>query len=128
MVPSVISSLPFGVNFRTVVAVVGAVDATVGTDRDAVRPVRELALPPGADEVPVPIVDDDRMVAAADQEHPLFAVHGYPRDVAVRIACRKLLPTFHRLVFQCARLPHVDLLRSSPSQYAREKMAFSRAG
>src|SRR5207253_9175666 len=90
-----------------VVTVVGGPHGAVGRDRDAVRAIGEVALAPRAQEAALLIVGDDRMVAAADQEDAILAVHGHARDVAVLEPLRQLLPALDDLV------SHVDLLRDS---------------
>src|SRR4030095_11137477 len=77
-----------------VVAVVRRVHGVVGADRDAVRPVREVALAPGVDELSARVVNDDRMVAAADQEDAVLQVAGNSGDVTVLEPLGQLLPTF----------------------------------
>jgi hypothetical protein len=47
------------------------------------------------------------MVAAADQEDAILAVHGHARDIAVLEPLRQLLPALDGLV------SHVGLLRDS---------------
>jgi len=69
-----------------VIAVVRAVEHLVRPDADAVGPVRELALAPGAQEPAAGIVDDDGVVAAADQEDAILGVHRHARHVAVLVA------------------------------------------
>ena len=93
-----------------VVAVVRAVEHVVRADGDAVSPVGELALAPGAEEPAAVVVDDDRVVAAADQEDPIFGVDRHSRHVAVLVSGRKLLPPLDDLVAQRARLRHCRLL------------------
>src|SRR5439155_1486608 len=80
------------------VLAVGGPHGAVGRDRDAVRAVGEVALAPRAQEAALLIVGDDRMVAAADQEDAILAVHGHARDVAVLEPLRQLLPALDDLV------------------------------
>src|SRR5207253_7394960 len=85
-------------------AVVRAVERLVGADGDAVGPVGELALAPRAQELARAVVDDDRMIAAADQEDAILRVDGHARDVAVLVPRRQLLPAWDVLVAQRRRL------------------------
>ena len=89
-----------------VVAVVRAVEHLVRPDADAVGPVRELALAPGAQKPAARIVDDDGVIAAADQVDPIFGIHRHARHVAVCVAAGQLLPAFEDLVTQRACLCH----------------------
>ena len=89
-----------------VIAVVGAEDGVVRTDRDPVGPVGEVALAPRAEELAVLVVHDDRVIAATDQEHAVLEVDGDARDVPMLVARRQLLPTLDDLVLQRARLCH----------------------
>ena len=91
--------LPHGV-----VAVVRAVEHLVRADGDAVGPVGKLASAPGAQELARAVVDDDRMIAAADQEDAILRVDGHARDVAVLVPRRQLLPAWDHLVAQRLRL------------------------
>src|SRR5262245_13476261 len=92
-----------------VIAVVGAVQHLVRPHRDAVGAVGELTLPPRAQELALLVVDDDRMIAAADQEHAILAIDGDPGHVAVDVPGRKLLPALDDLVasrlLQCHGCP-----------------------
>src|SRR5437867_3469701 len=87
--------LPHGV-----VAVVRAVEEPVRADGDAVGAQGELPLAPRAQEVALPVVDDDRMIAAADQVDAILAVDRDARDITMGIAARKLLPPFDDPVAQ----------------------------
>src|SRR5207249_3362053 len=87
-----------------VVAVVGRPHGAVRRDRDAVRAVREVTLAPRAQEGAFLIVGDDRMVAAADQEDAVLAVHGHARDVAMLEPLRQLLPALDDLVAEPVNL------------------------
>ena len=89
-----------------VVAVVGAVDAAVRADGDAVGPVGELALAPRGEELARVVVDHDRVVAATDQEDAVLRVHRHARHVAVLVALGELLPALDDLVRQRVRPRH----------------------
>ena len=76
LVPSVEEQLARGRELADrVVEVVGQVDRVVGADGDAVRP-REQPLAPGAQELAVPVEDDDRMLAAVEDVHAVARVDG----------------------------------------------------
>src|SRR5262249_25140612 len=104
-----------------VVAVVGAVDALVRTDGDAVGPVREVTLAPGVEEVALAVVDDDGMVAAADQVHAHLGVDGDARDVTVLVALGQLRPALDHAIAQLG-LTHDD---SSSARQPRAATAAS---
>src|SRR5690242_5793239 len=74
------------------VAVVGAIDAVVRTDMDAVRAAGEDAIPPGAQEFTAAIVDDDRMLAAREYIDVIFGIHGHAGRVYVAPSVGKLAP------------------------------------
>src|SRR5262245_1380823 len=93
--------LPHGV-----VAVVGAVEALVGADGDAVGAIGELALAPRAQELAVAVVCDDRVVTAADEVDAVLGIDRHARHVAVRVALRQLLPALDHLIRQCPRSRH----------------------
>src|SRR5437660_10539483 len=57
-----------------VVAVVGAEDGAVRTDRDAARAIGELAVTPGAQDIALAVVDDARMAAGARAERGTVTV------------------------------------------------------
>src|SRR5262249_62375789 len=79
----------------------------VRRDGDAMGAQGKLPIAPGPQEVAFLIIDDDRMIAAADQVDAILAVDGYPRDVAVRVALRQLLPAFDDRIVRCHRCPPV---------------------
>src|SRR5262249_39738282 len=89
-----------------VVAVVAAVERAVRRDGDAMRAQGEEPLPPRPQEVAFLIVREDRVVAAADQIDSVLAVDGDPRDVAVRVALRQLLPALDHRIIHRPPCPH----------------------
>ena len=90
-VPSVHSSWPSRVKrAHRVIGVVGAVDDVV-VDGDAVR-AGEDALAPGPQKLPVAVVDDDRVLAAVEDEDAVLRIGGDPGHVAVGPARGQLLP------------------------------------
>src|SRR5262249_28880405 len=69
--------LPHGV-----VAVVGAVHRVVGTDRDPMRAIGELAFAPRLEELSLVRVDEDRMIAPTAQKDPILELNGNAGHVA----------------------------------------------
>src|SRR5262249_54919926 len=66
----------------------------------------ELAFAPGLEELSPVGVDEDRMIAATDQEDPILEVDGHAGDVSMLEASRQLFPTLDHAVLHRARLDH----------------------
>src|SRR5262249_48254209 len=69
-----------------------AVEEPIRPDGDPVRAQGELPLAPRAEEVALPVVDDDRMITPADQVDAVLTVDRDARDVPVSVTGGKLLP------------------------------------
>jgi hypothetical protein len=81
-----------------VVAVVGGEDGAIGGDVDAVRPHGEVTLAPGAQEIAMPVVDDHRVFATADQKYAIFLIDRDTGHIPMCKALRQLLPVGNYLV------------------------------
>ena len=97
-------------------AVIGGKDGAIGGDVDAVRAYGEVALAPGAQEIALAVVDDHRVLAAADQKHAIFLINCDTRHIPVRKALGQLLPALDHLVGHLighARLPFASRTKLS---------------
>jgi hypothetical protein len=67
-------------------SVIDAPHRVVRRDRDAVRPHREDSLAPRPDEASIPLVDQDRVLCAAEEKDPIVRINRDCRDIGVRIS------------------------------------------
>src|SRR5262249_15040635 len=81
--------------------IIAAVDGVVGPDRDPVRP-GEVPFAPRLHEVAVAVEDDDRMLAAVEDEDPILRVDRNTGDLRPGKTRRQLVPAIIRVIAKFA--------------------------